>query len=65
MDDCTSHDLAEERSGQWLIAREEALKIARDAMVAAQGQQAFYVDRGRKSLELQVGDQVMVHCEFS
>ena len=64
VDACTSHDLAGERSGQWLIAREEALKIARDAMVAAQARQAFYADRGRKSLELQVGDQVMVHREF-
>ena len=46
------------------IAREEALKIARDAMVAAQARQAFYADRGRKLLELQVGDQVMVHREY-
>ena len=61
---CTSHDLVGERSGQWLIAREEALKIVRDAMVAAQARQAFYADRGRKSLELQVGDQVMVHREY-
>ena len=64
VDACTSHDLAGEQSGQWLIAREEALKIARDAMVAALARQAFYADRGRKSLELQVGDQVMVHREF-
>ena len=64
VDACTSHDLAGERSGQWLIAREEALKIAWDAMVAAQARQAFYADRGRKSLELQVGDQVMVHREY-
>ena len=33
-------------------------------MVAAQARQAFYADRGRKSLELQVGDQVMVHREY-
>ena len=33
-------------------------------MVATQDRQTFYVDRGRKSLELQVGDQVMVHREF-
>ena len=45
MDACTSHDLTGEGSGQWLVAREEALKIARDAMVAAQARQTFYADR--------------------
>lgn len=51
-------------SGEWLKDREEALKTARDAMLAAQARQAFYSDRGRKVLELYVGDKVMVHRDF-
>ena len=48
------------RANGWLLEK-KLFKIARDAMVAAQARQAFYADRGRKSLELQVSDQVMVH----
>ena len=48
----------------WLKQRELSLKCAKDCLIAAQARQAFYSDKGRKTLNLNVGDNVMVHREF-
>ena len=40
------------------------IKVAQDAMVAAQARQAFYADQGRAPASLVVGDQVMVFRDF-
>ena len=47
-------------SVDWLQAQQEAIKVAQDAMVAAQAIQAFYADQGRAPASLVLGDQVMV-----
>ena len=48
----------------WLDVRKEALRLARDAMVAAQARQAIYADRGRGEGDLKVGEPVLVHKDF-
>ena len=48
----------------WLEERAEALRLARDAMVAAQARQTFYADRGREEKDLRVGDEVLVYKDF-
>ena len=51
-------------SVDWLEDRNDALKISRDAVVAAQAHQALYADRGREPSNLQVGDPVLVYQDF-
>ena len=51
-------------SADWLQARQDAVKIAQDALVAAQARQAFYADRTRVEGKLKVGDLVMVYRDF-
>ena len=51
-------------SVDWLKDRNDALKISRDAVVAAQARQALYADRGREPSNLQVGDPVLVYRDF-
>ena len=48
----------------WLQQQHDALKIARDCMIAAQARQALYADRGRTPSELNTGDPVLVHRDF-
>ena len=48
----------------WLTVRREAISLAKDELTAAQARQAMYSDRGRKRLDLTVGDKVMVHREY-
>ena len=43
-----------------LQAQQDAIKVAQDAMVAAQARQAFYADQGRAPASLVVSDQGMV-----
>ena len=68
VDACPSLDLAGERSGQWVIAREEALIWRLLEMqwwqLRLDRPQLLLCRQGRKSLEFWVGDQVMVHREF-
>ena len=54
----------DQRPRQWLKEQEEALRMAKDAMKAAQTRQAFYSDRGRSDPEFNVGDHVLVHRQF-
>ena len=51
-------------SVDWLQAQQDAIKMAQDAMVAAQARLAFYADEGRAPASLVVGDQVMVFRDF-
>ena len=51
-------------SADWLQARQDAVKISQDALVAAQARQAFYADRTRVEGKLKVGDLVMVYRDF-
>ena len=51
-------------SVDWLQAQQDAIKVAQDAMVAAQARQAFHADQGRAPASLVVGDQVMVFRDF-
>ena len=53
-----------ERSAAWLQEQQDAIKIARDSMVAAQARQAVYADRGRATSKLKVGDLVLVYRDF-
>ena len=48
----------------WLQAQAESLRMAQDAIVAAQARQAFYADQKKTPEDLSVGDSVMVHREF-
>ena len=48
----------------WLTVRREAISLAKDKLTAAQARQTMYSDRGRKRLDLTVGDKVMVHREY-
>ena len=66
VDNRTSNDLGSSLKSPhgWLKQREEALLLARDCLVAAQARQAFYYDHGRKEVNFQVGDSVLVHREF-
>ena len=54
----------EQRPQHWLEEKNEALRIARDSLKAAQTHQAFYSDRGRTEVNYKVGDQVLVHRQF-
>ena len=51
-------------SADWLQARQDAVKISQDALVAAQARQAFYADLTRVEGKLKVGDLVMVYRDF-
>ena len=51
-------------SHDWLQAQAESLRMAQDAIVAAQARQAFYADQKKTPEDLSVGDSVMVHREF-
>ena len=54
----------EQRPRHWLEEKNEALRIARDSLKAAQTRQAFHSDRGRTEVNFKVGDQVLVHQQF-
>ena len=41
-----------------------AVRIANDAIVAAQARQQLYADRGRVAADFNVGDMVLVHRDF-
>ena len=59
--------LAQSRIGSvhdWIQHREDALKSAKDAIVAAQARQAIYADRGSVTSNLNVGDSVPVYKDF-
>ena len=48
----------------WIQDRADAVKLAKDAMIAAQARQAQYADRGRVPSNLKVGDMVLVYKDF-
>ena len=48
----------------WLQDQQEALRMARDALVAAQARQALYADRARSPSKLTPGDMVLVYRDF-
>ena len=50
----------------WLQHREEALRFAKDALTAAQARQAFYNDKGKTEMHLEVDDRylVLIHRDF-
>ena len=48
----------------WLAAQADALRVARDELVAAQERQAQRIDNGRTPLRLKVGDLVLVSRDF-
>ena len=50
----------------WLQHREEALmnRLAKDALTAAQARQAFYSDKGKTEMHLEVDDLVLIHRDF-
>ena len=51
-------------SADWLQARQDAVKISQDALVAAQARQAFYADRTRVEGKLKMEDLVIVWLWF-
>ena len=48
----------------WLQHREEALRLAKDALAAAQARLAFYSDKGKTEMHLEVDDLVLIHRDF-
>ena len=48
----------------WLQHLEEALRLAKDALTAAQARQAFYSDKGNTEMHLEVEDLVLIHRDF-
>ena len=48
----------------WLQHREEALRLAKDALTAVQARQAFYSDKGKTEMHLEVDDLVLIHHDF-
>jgi hypothetical protein len=48
----------------WLNRHQEALRTARDSIIAAQARQARYADRHREPVNYKAGDQVLVSDDF-
>lgn len=54
----------EHAAGSWLDSRLQALREAKDAIVAAQARQALYNDRDRSEDSFKVGDEVLVFRDY-
>ena len=48
----------------WLQGKSDALRMARDTVVAAQARQAIYADQSRSRIKYKPGDSVMVFRDF-
>ena len=57
---CRGNEDAENSSHHWLRQQDFALNCAKDCLIAAHARQAVYSDKERKTLDLNVGEKVMV-----
>ena len=55
----SSHD-----TNSWLADQQEALKTARDCIIASQARQALYADQGRQDITFDEGEEILVHRDF-
>ena len=62
--DFVAGNLAQNDTTDWLQARSDAIKIAKDAILDAQARQALYADQTRASVAYEVGDKVMGFHDF-
>ena len=62
--DFVAGNLAQNDTTDWLQARSDAIKIAKDAILDAKARQALYADQTRASVAYEVGDKVMVFHDF-